>query len=122
MSSFDGVLEGNALEPDPHYNEHLQGVCLDKGSAAWQMAAPNATKMNEQVMERWERWRSEVIFFVLFYNIFIFLILGGFANATRVNNKYIGTERRVGHWGAWREVSKESVKNYAKNASYFIFT
>lgn len=57
-------------------------------------AAPKATRTNECMMGRWERWRNEVFVVVvvfLFFNYFSFLFLGNL-QGLKANMEGLGNE------------------------------
>lgn len=71
-SSDDDALETRGIEPDEWLitiNILQVGLIGLKRYTAWDTAtaAPDATKMNEEVLER---WRSEVYFFVWLVGLF----------------------------------------------------
>lgn len=56
----------------PYREQLLIKLFGQKQYTAWHTAAPRATKMNEWVMKKWERWRSEM-FYSFFNSYFYFL-------------------------------------------------
>lgn len=40
---------------------------MQKSIMLWYTSASNITKMNEEVLERWEKWRSEAIILIVLF-------------------------------------------------------
>lgn len=66
---------------------------------------------NGQVMERWEKQRSEVVIFLISI-IYIFIFFCGGLQGWRVDMEKLENEL---DWGPWCEIPQESLKNYLKN-------
>ena len=50
-----------------HANDHVQVGLTGQRDYCGHTAAPNATKMNEEVLEKQERWSSKVDFWVIVF-------------------------------------------------------
>ena len=56
-------------------NEPLQVMLFGQKDVLDDTVAPSSTKMNEEAVERWERWRSEVAFLPFLFKIVAYLDL-----------------------------------------------
>ena len=97
------------IDPDQELIKHWtvsSKAAQTKASTAWYMIASNASKMNEEEMERQERRRSKVLLFpfsflslfilLLFYFILFYFLAFFSGDTTRVRGRCSETGRWVG--------------------------